>query len=167
MAMAYAAIANGGDIMRPQLVHHIALIGEEPSWTFEPEVVGHLPLSDEHLAVMQQSLLGVTTDENGTAAWRFDGAAFLSAGKTGTAQAPGETAQPHAWFAGYVPADDPQIAIAVLIENGGQIRFGHAPEDRRVAEAYLTGTWAPYPVDWGDLELYEFVDPGTGEPLGE
>jgi penicillin-binding protein 2 len=167
MAMAYAAIANGGDLMRPQLVHHIALIGEEPTWTFEPEVVGHLPISDENLAVMQQSLHGVTTDENGTASWRFVGAAFESAGKTGTAQAPGERAQPHAWFAGYAPADDPQIAIAVLIENGGQGSYQAAPIFRRVAEAYLTGTWSPYPADWGNPELYEFVEPGTGEPLGE
>jgi peptidoglycan glycosyltransferase len=58
------------------------------------------------------------------------------AGKTGTAQL-GENQDPHAWFTGFAPADDPKIAVAVLVENGGQGSEVAAPIAREVIEAHL------------------------------
>jgi peptidoglycan glycosyltransferase len=57
------------------------------------------------------------------------------AGKSGTAEAPpGES---HAWFIGYAPASDPQIAVAVVLEHGGEGGANAAPIFRRVVEAYM------------------------------
>jgi penicillin-binding protein 2 len=148
-----AAIANGGTLYKPQLVREIALISEEPSWTSQPEVIGTLPVSPENLAVMQQSLWDVSRDPGGTAYHIFTGANM--AGKTGTAQAPGETAFPHAWFVGFAPADEPQIAIAVVIENGGQGADIAAPIFRRIADQYLYGGYEDFPSYWYDVEEYE------------
>jgi penicillin-binding protein 2 len=159
IAMMMSAVANGGTIYRPQLVNHIGLIGEEPSWTFEPEVLGQLPVSEENLAVIQESLRRVATDPSGTAEWRLGSMQIAAAGKTGTAQAPGEMAYPHAWFAGYFPADDPEIAVVVLIENGGQGSGVAAPIFRRIIEEYYGLRVLPYPEDWADPDLFEFVQP--------
>jgi penicillin-binding protein 2 len=157
IAMVMSAVANGGTIYRPQLVHHTGLIGEEPSWTFQPEVMGQLPVSEENLAVIQESLRRVTTEPAGTAEYRLGNMLIAAAGKTGTAQAPGETAYPHAWFAGYYPADDPEIAVVVLVENGGQGSGVAAPIFRRIIEEYYGLYVLPYPEDWADPDLFEFV----------
>jgi penicillin-binding protein 2 len=153
-----AAIANGGTLYKPQLVRQIALISEEPSWISEPEVIGTLPISPESLAVMQQSLWDVSRAPGGTAQHILRGANM--AGKTGTAQAPGDTAFPHAWFVGYAPADNPEIAIAVVVENGGQGADVAAPIFRRIAEEYLTNNYEAYPDFWSDLEEYEEIVAG-------
>jgi penicillin-binding protein 2 len=153
----FAAIANGGTLYRPQLVRQIAIIGEEPSWTSQPEVMGTLPLTPENLAVMQNSLWDVQRDPGGTASFILRLSNLPLAGKTGTAQAPGDTALPHAWFVGYAPADDPQIAIAVVLENAGQGADIASPIFRRIAEEYLLGPSETYryPDFWYDPELYE------------
>lgn len=155
----FAAIANGGTLYKPRLVKEIAIIGEEPSWVSEPEVMGTLPVSPENLAVMRDSLWNVQRDRNGTAAYILSPSSIPLAGKTGTAQAPGEEAFPHAWFVGYAPADQPEIAIAVMIENGGQGADIAAPIFRRIAEEYLLGGFEDYtyPDFWYDEELYEEV----------
>lgn len=164
VTMMMSAVANGGAIYRPQLVHHIGLIGEEPSWTFEPEVLGYLPISEEDLSVIQESLANVAIDPMGTAEYRLGNMQIAAAGKTGTAQAPGETAFPHAWFAGYFPAEEPEIAIVVIVENSGEGSSVAAPIFRRIIEEYYGMYVLPYPEDWGDPDLFDFVLPGE---LGE
>jgi len=129
-----AAIANGGRIYRPQLVLRIVeRSGQER--IMQPEVLGSLPVSAQNLVVIREALTNVTRPPRGTAREAFVGAGFTAAGKTGTAESGQE--KPHAWFAGYVPAESPQVAIAVVLEHAGEGAKEAAPLFRQMVEAYL------------------------------
>lgn len=130
-----AAVANSGTLWRPRLIAkiHDAVNGTEE--TSSPEKRGVLPLSAANLQIIRAALKGVTTDKDGTAKFVFDGLKIPCAGKTGTAQVPGKN-DPHAWFAGYAPADDPELACVVMIENGGEGSKVAAPLFRKVIEKY-------------------------------
>jgi len=130
MARLMAAVANDGTLLRPQLVYRI---GEDI--VLQREEMGQLPVDAGHLAEIQEGLLGVGTLPYGTAYRAMQGLPFNVAGKTGTAET-GET-DPHAWFVGYAPADDPEIVIAVMIEHGGEGPTVAAPLFRRLLEAYF------------------------------
>jgi penicillin-binding protein 2 len=106
-----AAIANGGFLVTP---HAIESIEGEPAVSHPKEPVGNL--SKQSLRLLRRAMRGVVEGKNGTANWtRIRG--LRTAGKTGTAQNP--HGNDHAWYMAYAPADDPQIAITVLIENIG------------------------------------------------
>lgn len=138
-----AAVANGGTLYKPRLIGkiHDIMNGDQdvPS-----EKRGTLPVSGANLAIVREALKGVTTDKDGTAKFVFDGLPIICAGKTGTAQVPG-AAEPHAWFAGYAPADAPQIACVVMIENGGEGSKAAAPLFRKVMEKYFKVPGTPVP----------------------
>jgi penicillin-binding protein 2 len=144
VAMMLAAVGNGGTLYRPQVVEMIAADPAHPDWTFEPAVLGQLPVSAETLAVIRDSLTKVAMAENGTAYQAFKGLSMAVAGKTGTAESGQEL--PHAWFAGYAPADDPEIAIAVVVENSGEGASYAAPLFRKVVEAYFGILTQPTPT---------------------
>jgi penicillin-binding protein 2 len=129
-----AAVGNGGTLYRPQLVRRIVEpVG--PEQMNQPEVLAHLPVSPELLTVIRRGLEGVVSGARGTAREAFEGATFTAAGKTGTAETGQE--EPHAWFAGYAPAESPQIAVAVLLEHAGEGSKEAAPVFRQVVEAYF------------------------------
>ncbi len=132
-----ASIANGGVIYRPQLILRVVGTSGELKEAFSPEVMGHLPLSERNLKAIQRGLLGTTTDPRGTADEAFRGLGIPVAGKTGTAELGEEGGKPHSWFAGYAPADDPQIAMAVIVEHGGEGGKVAAPIFRKLVEAYF------------------------------
>ncbi|MFC2015689.1 penicillin-binding transpeptidase domain-containing protein [Chloroflexota bacterium] len=135
VAMLMAAVGNGGTLYRPNVVEMIASDPKAPKWVFEPTPFGQLPVTAENLAVIQNSLHKVTSAAYGTAYEPFKGLEIAVAGKTGTAESGREN--PHAWFAGYVPADNPEIAIAVIVEHSGEGSKFAAPLFRRVVEAYF------------------------------
>ena len=140
MAMIYAALGNGGTLYRPQLVLSIAAPGEAPSYVFEPDVVGELPMSKETLDVIREGLWQVVNHKSGTANWRFRDLDIPVFGKTGTAE--DRPRLPHAWFIGFTNAqreDIPDIAIAVVLENRGEGSEWAAPIFRRVTEVYFRG----------------------------
>jgi penicillin-binding protein 2 len=118
----------------------IASDPSRPDWTFEPVALAQLPVGADNLAVIQESLHEVTSASYGTAYQAFQGLEVPVAGKTGTAES-GQSL-PHAWFAGYAPAEDAEIAIAVVLENTGEGATFAAPLFREVVEAYfgLQGT---------------------------
>jgi penicillin-binding protein 2 len=145
-----AAIANGGILYRPRLVMRISGTPQEEEQVFTASERARLPISAANLQVIRDGLDGVTSAEGGTAVSAFEGATFTSAGKTGTAETPGE--KPHAWFAGYAPVEDPQIAVAVVVENSGEGSVYAAPICRQVMEAFFYGPPPPEP---------------TAEPSGE
>jgi len=148
VARMIAAVANGGTLYRPYVIERIAGTdaGEaEPEQVTQPQAVGTLPISPEHLAAIQEALLGVTTRPIGTAPHRFVGLGIPVAGKTGTAEVGGPDTIPHSWFAAYAPADSPEIAIAIIVENAGEGSSVAAPLVRQVVEAYYGLPLSPLP----------------------
>ncbi len=145
IARMLAAVANGGVLYRPRLVLRIGPAPGQPEENFPPEAQGRLPVSADALTVIRQGLLDVTTHPRGTATWAFRGMPFPVAGKTGTAEtAPGRP--PHAWFAGYAPADAPELVVVVLVEHGGQGSAVAAPLARQILEAYYGLPRTPLPT---------------------
>jgi penicillin-binding protein 2 len=146
MARMMAAVANGGTLYRPYVVERIGPAGDAaPEQITQPQAVGTLPVGSEHLAAIQEALLGVTTKAIGTATRRFVGLGIPVAGKTGTAQVGGPDTEPHSWFVAYAPADSPEIAIAAVIENAGEGSTVAAPLVRQVIEAYYGLALSPLP----------------------
>ncbi|MFQ6014646.1 MAG: penicillin-binding protein 2 [Anaerolineae bacterium] len=129
-----AAVGNGGTLYRPRLVSRIAAAGDQPEEIIGPEVIRVLPLSEGTLEAIRSGLEGVTSTAPGTAYRTFKGFGVPVAGKTGTAQNPGES---HAWFAAYAPAHDPRIALAVVIEHGGEGSKVAAPIARQILENFF------------------------------
>ncbi len=153
VARMMAAVANGGTLYRPYIIERIgpaiSLVSSFEDAVSEqvtqPQVVGTLPISPEHLAAIQEALLGVTTRPIGTAPHRFSGLSIPVAGKTGTAEVGGPDTEPHSWFAAYAPADSPEIAIAIIVENAGEGSTVAAPLVRQVVEAYYGLHLSPLP----------------------
>ena len=146
IARMVTAVANGGTLYQPYLVDRVATPDGGQETIAGPVVVASLPVSDQHLAIIQDAMLGVTTNPTiGTATHRFAGLDIPVAGKTGTAEPGNELAEPHSWFAGYFPADDPQIAMAVMLENAGEGSTVAAPMFRQVIEGYYGLEITPLP----------------------
>lgn len=156
VAMMMATVSNGGRLYRPQIIRAIIGPDSTPTFEFNPEMVGQIPLSPDGLSAIQEALRTVTGQSGGTAYHRFRGLSIPVAGKTGTAEDPGHpSGLPHAWFAGYTLAnqpDKPDIAMAVLVENIGEGSAYAAPIFRRVVESYFFGqpsTLYPWETDFG------------------
>lgn len=134
VARLVAAVANGGTLYRPRLARAASGAPGLPDTLFPAEAVARLPVSSSTLAVIREGLDAVTSGRGGTAAHIFRGAGFTSAGKTGTAQNP---AKPHAWFTGWAPYEDPQLAMAVIVEEAGEGSAVAAPIFRKLVEVYF------------------------------
>ena len=115
MAMMTAGIANGGKMMKPQLVDRVLNANTlEPISETRPSQMSRA-VSGDTADKLTEMMTGVVDD--GTASVAKMGDTKVAA-KTGTAQH-AKGAAPHAWFISFAPADDPQIAVAVVVENGG------------------------------------------------
>ena len=157
LAVAYAAIANGGKLVRPRLVLRSEDVDGKVSEGAEVEVQGSVPVAAEHLARIRTALTGVVHEPRGTGG-RSRVPGILVAGKTGTAQVVGlehtedldedEVAlrhRDHAWFVAYAPADAPEIAVAAIVEHGGHGGSAAAPIVRRVLAEYFGESVGPVP----------------------
>lgn len=158
LAVATATLANNGNQMRPLLVKQIedaksGVISPRP-----PELLSSLPAKPENLQLVRDAMVDVTRP-GGTAGRASAGAPYAIAGKTGTAQVVAmkqgekyvesrvaERHRDHALFIAYAPAEDPKIAIAVLVENGGHGGSTAAPIARAVFDYYLLGKLPVAPV---------------------
>jgi penicillin-binding protein 2 len=154
LATAIATIANDGVMFRPHIVNYVEDIRTQERGAVEPNPLRTLDVRKQHLEVIQQALIGV--NKEGTSARSFIGAGYVSAGKTGTAQVIGikqgekyveskvqERHRDHALFIAYAPADDPKIALAVVVENAGFGARHAAPIARKVLDYYLLGKLPP------------------------
>jgi penicillin-binding protein 2 len=131
-----AAVANGGTLYKPNIVSRISSLADGTEKTFPAEVRGKLPVSAGTLTSIRQALARVTTDKDGTAYAALKGSKVTVAGKTGTAEV-FKTGEPHSWFAAYAPADNPQIAVVVIAEHGGEGSKTAAPIVREIVEKYF------------------------------
>ena len=119
MAMVASAIANDGTLMRPYLVDTVRAPDLRVISTTEPEVLRE-SMTRADARDLTDMMVGAVADGTGRAA-RIDGVEV--AGKTGTAET-GRDTPPHAWFVSFAPADDPVVALAVIVEEGGETGSG-------------------------------------------
>ena len=151
----YAAIGNGGRVMRPRLVDRMLDQNGQVVERIPPQVRGMLPISDPNLRLLQAGLYRAVNEPSGTGP-RARSAHTVVAGKTGTAEYSGardaEGRLPsHAWFAGYAPASQPEYAFAVLVRDGGEGAFAAAPIARDIVDYLMTGDMPPLPQDRPDF----------------
>jgi penicillin-binding protein 2 len=132
LALAYAALANGGTLYEPQLVRAVESSGRTVVQEFGPRVRRRIDLRPENLELVLNALVAGVNEAGGTA-YRARVGGVQVAGKTGTSQishrvARGAEAEAervwyfnrdHALFAGYAPVDAPQVAVVALVEHGG------------------------------------------------
>ena len=112
MAGIAQAIANNGVMMKPYVVDHIENFAEKTVETKVPETYATILTSDESRKLKEMM---VEVVNRGTGA-KANSDYFQVAGKTGTAENPG--GNDHLWFVGFAPADNPQYAVSVVLENG-------------------------------------------------
>jgi penicillin-binding protein A len=131
MGLAACAVANDGKIMKPYIVDQVLSYNGAIVEKTSPSVWLR-PINAATAATMKNFMVQVVRSGTGTAA-AISGVQV--AGKTGTAEvANGDS---HAWFAGFAPADDPQIAVVVIVENGGSGGSVAAPVAKQVIAAAL------------------------------
>lgn len=152
VAMAYAALANDGLLLVPQVVDHVESSAGERIVAFEPKVMRKIKTPYAALDTWRRGMRLVTSELGGTAYELGHSEVVSIVGKTGTAEVrkrrkkeEGERVleawhptQSHAWFAGWAPADAPEVAIVVLVEHGGSGGKIAAPVAKNVLEAYFT-----------------------------
>ena len=114
MALVAATVARGGEVPRPRLVREVIDQSGRVVRKFDPEVLGQAMSADVARAVTEM-MVAVVNNGTGLSA-QIPGVSV--AGKTGTSQTvKGEN--PHTWFIAFAPANDPKLAVAVIVENGG------------------------------------------------
>ncbi len=142
VAMMTTAIANGGTLYTPKLViKEVAFSGATKMNNIPPK--GTLPVRREVLAIIRDAMKGVVNDPGGTGhGARIEN--ITVAGKTGTAQVVSLDSQSadkahkdHAWFTSFTPAEEPEIAVTVLIEHGGKGGAVAAPIAKKIIETYF------------------------------
>jgi penicillin-binding protein 2 len=151
LAEATAMLANGGKRIEPRLVEAVR---DPLDLAWQSQAAGRrtqISIKPAHLEVVRQGMMDVMRP-GGTAAASAAGASYTIAGKTGTAQVVGikqgasydasrlaREHRDHALFIAYAPAENPTIAVAVMVENGGSGSGTAAPIARAVFDYYLTG----------------------------
>jgi penicillin-binding protein 2 len=153
LAHAVATLANNGVVMKPHLVKEIENPITKDTRLTVPKDDGRINVSQSDIDIVKRAMVGVVT--NGTASKLFIGAPYQAAGKTGTAQvyslqganykghAVAENLRDHALFIAFAPADNPKIALALIVENGGWGAEAAGPIARHVLDYYLVDRQKP------------------------
>ncbi|MEM5430637.1 penicillin-binding protein 2 [Cupriavidus oxalaticus] len=152
LAQATSVIVNNGKVMKPHLVKAVEDAVTRKRTLTVPKESYTIPLKQADIDVIKRAMVAVT--HSGTAARVFAGASYESAGKTGTAQtyslskgekynhhALAEHKRDHSLYTAFAPADQPKIAIALIVENAGFGAAVAAPIARKLMDYYLTGKW--------------------------
>jgi penicillin-binding protein 2 len=132
-AMVMGEIAANGKRYKPHLVNRIVAPDGSTVKEFQPELLGTLDVRPEVISLVQAGLHDVT--KYGTAAGIFRGFPIEIAGKTGTAE--NSHGRDHGWFVAYGPFDNPDIVVAVIVEQGGFGSQSAVPIGRKVLEAWF------------------------------
>jgi penicillin-binding protein 2 len=152
VAHAMGTVANNGLKMKPHLVREVVDVETKASTLVAKEPIGQLALNPENLEIIRKAMIGVNIE--GTSATSFIGAPYVSAGKTGTAQVYtvkqnekynaatiDERMRDHALYVAFAPADDPKVALAMVVENAGFGAQNAAPIARRVFDFVIMGQY--------------------------
>jgi penicillin-binding protein 2 len=155
MAMAYAALGNGGKLYVPQVVDRLEAYDGRTITTYEPQVARQVKTPRHALDIWLRGMWKVSNEPGGTAFEHGHSDIVSVMGKTGTAEvkkhhksleADVERWNPnsaHAWFAGWAPAENPEIAIVVLVEHGGGGGGVAWPIAEQILEGYFTKIRTP------------------------
>lgn len=150
LALAYAAIANNGNLYKPYIVKEIFSNSGEIKQKYAPELITTLGFNKKTLNIVKRGLFEVVNSNTGTARW-YKGRGIRMSGKTGTSQVVRLSAEKlfskceeyeykhrnHGLFAAYAPSDDPKIAVAVIVEHGCHGSSAGAPVARAVITKYM------------------------------
>jgi peptidoglycan glycosyltransferase len=117
MALVASTVANDGELMQPHLV--TAMTGKQGTRTIGPESMGRVISPADANAITAAMVQAVEGDVGRQFTTGAAVKGITTAGKSGTAEL-GGSGEPHSWFIGFAPAENPQIAIAVLVERGGR-----------------------------------------------
>jgi len=155
LAYATAVLANKGTAVRPHLVSAVTNAKTGKTTATKPILNDKITIKEENLAIVEQGMIDVTLP-GGTAARVGANAGYSIAAKTGTAQVVGikqnetydeenidERHRDHALFIAYAPTEDPKIAVAAIVENGGHGGSAAGPIVRQVMDYYLLGKEPP------------------------
>jgi penicillin-binding protein 2 len=142
-------IANQGRLLRPRLIKQIEDLNGNIIKEILPEEYSTNVISEDTAKFLENAMVGVVSKRKGTAYWTGRSSKISIAGKTGTAQvAKRETVEgkkleeipyelrDHAWFVAFAPAEKPEVALAVVVEHGGNGSTGAAPVARALLEKY-------------------------------
>jgi len=176
LAQATAILANKGVAMRPHLVSGISNTKTGVINTISGAASEKINLDEKNLEIVKLGMIDVTLP-GGTAASVGADAGYSIAAKTGTAQVIGikqnekydataidERHRDHALFIAYAPADDPKIALAVIVENGGHGGSAAGPIARKIMDYYLLGKLPPVEPTPADTKA---IAPKPGENVPE
>ncbi len=168
--MLISTVANGGRILLPQVVERVEDIYGEVLKEYPPIEIGRANISEKTLQIVREALLGVVNEPKGTG-WACHLKTIKVAGKTGTAQVVrlppnfkrGDMSRlppkfrDHGWFVAYAPYEDPQIAVAVLVEHGGFGAVAAAPIAKKVMERFfnLEPSSAPKAEEGSTEDVYD------------
>ncbi|MED5620692.1 penicillin-binding protein 2 [Ideonella sp. BN130291] len=157
MAQATSTMSSGGVRFKPHLVKEVVNVVSNDARKVAATPLPSVPLKPENVEVIKRAMVGVNIE--GTSAAAFRGAAYVAAGKTGTAQVVGikanekynaakmaEHLRDHALYSAFAPAEQPKIAVALVVENAGFGAQSAAPIVRRVFDYWLQGVY-PTPED--------------------
>ena len=150
LAHATATLASSGKIMRPHLVKAIEDPFDKKRELTVPKETARIAFKPENLDLVRKAMIDVS--RFGTSRVAFAGAEYVTAGKTGTAQVIAikqnerydakkiaEKYRDHSLFMAFAPADNPKIALAIIVENGGFGAQAAAPIARKAFDYYLLG----------------------------
>jgi penicillin-binding protein 2 len=141
MARLISAFFNGGFLYQPKVVKWVGK-DDKQVYQLTPEVNGRLKAKEQNIAFIRSALVGVVNEPAGTGSKARMKNGVIVAGKTGTAQVvamgkeQSSDLNDHAWFVGIASADKPEIAVAVLVENGGHGGSASAPLAKEMFEAF-------------------------------
>ncbi len=151
-----AAVANSGTMLKPEFVSRVQPNSGDPTFIASPTATSTLDFKPEVFDLIRQAMCDVTTLPDGTANFIFadwyiwQNTTHIVCGKTGTAQTGGAGVKPQAWFTAFVPKDDPQIAISVIVENSCEGSEVAAPIVRMIIEDYYHMPASDLPPLWKD-----------------
>ncbi len=133
MNMITCAIANGGMLMKPYFVSEIKSAEGKSVKVFSPSEYKRLMSKDQ-----AQILTGMMEEvvKSGTGS-KLKGLSYTAAGKTGSAEYADSISDSHAWFTGFAPAEDPEIAVTIIVENAGSGGSFAVPIAKRIFDAYF------------------------------